>query len=396
MARAISLLLSVALSQPQNPAGLAVFRAFRNVDSGLKHFALLQRTDVTGELDLIVAIGSPKDRLVDQASWTWWSEDRKIGLFLQEKARPERVYSLGAKSGFPDCAARIERVTATDSVISCEGEKSARYPNQKWVYDVRGKSLVRQFSYQPFATRRVFSNGDETVFIASDGRRQVAIGFQPARDPEFRVVSAAESLKWLSQEPAGPQPAESEKPFADHIRSHPLPQSTYDQFAAARPLRVKDGYTREAVTIEEKIGPTKLEGDKLWFGKTFSDGEGITGIGGFGYFSTSDEKYHMFAPPELAEWSVAAIDVGPDRIWMALVDNGEWGGSSGGLLRYDRQSGAVRRFECPDTGFEFVRTGDTLLEAADYAVAVIEDDRVQRYFIDQTTDGTLRVAPAIR
>jgi hypothetical protein len=159
---------------------------------------------------------------------------------------------------------------------------------------------------------------------------------------------------------------------------------------------VKNGYVREAVTIEEKIGPTKLEDDKLWFGKTFYDGEGVTGIGGFGYFSTKDEKYHLFAPPELADWSVSAIDVEPDRIWMALVDNGEWGGSSGGLLRYDRQSGAVRRFECPDIGFELVRAGGTLLEAADYAVAVLEDDRVKRYFIDHTSDGKLRVAPAIR
>jgi hypothetical protein len=185
MASAILLLLSVTLLQAATPADLAVFRAFRNSDSGLKHFALLQRTDVTVELDLIVAIGSPKDRLVDQAPWTWWSEDRKIGLFLQAKARPERVYSLGAKSGFSDCAAHIERVTATNSVISCQGEKSMRYPNQKWVYDVRAKSLVRQFSYQPFGTRRVFSNGDETIFVVSNGQRQAAIGFKPAMTRNF-------------------------------------------------------------------------------------------------------------------------------------------------------------------------------------------------------------------
>jgi len=394
MARAIPLLLSIALLPAANTVDSAVFGAFQKADSGLKHFALLQRTAVTGELDLVIAIGSPKERLADRSQWIWWSEDRKIGLFLQEKTRPGRVYLLGTQSGFSDCAARVERVTATDAVISCEGEKSERYRNRKWAYDVRSKSLVGQFSYQPFGMHRVFSNVDETVFVASDGQRQVAIGFKPARDPEFRVLSAAESLKWLKQEPVRSETAEIEKRFGDQIRSHPLPQSTYDQFAAARPRTVENGYVREGTTIEEKIGPTKLENDKLWFGKTFYDGEGTTGIGGFGYFSASDGKYHLFAPSELAEWSVSAMDVEPAAVWLALVHNGEWGGSSGGLLRYDRQSAAISRFECPDIGFEFVRAGAGLLAATGYSVAVIESDRVTRYFVDRTTGGKLRLAPA--
>jgi len=157
---------------------------------------------------------------------------------------------------------------------------------------------------------------------------------------------------------------------------------------------VKDGYVREGVTIEEKIGPTKLENDKLWFGKTFYDGEGTTGIGGFGYFSASDSKYHLFAPSELAEWSVSAMDLTPAEVWMALVHNGEWGGSSGGFLRYDRQSAAISRFEGPDIGFEFVRAGASLLAATGYSVAVIESDRVTRYFVDRTTGGKLRLVPA--
>ena len=127
----------------------------------------------------------------------WWNEQQKIGLFLQEKMRPGRVYSLGFKTGLPDCAARVERATATDAVISCQGEKSERYPNQKWVYDVKAKSLVAQFAYQPFATGRVFPNGAGAVFVASDAQRLVAIAFEAGRDPELRILTAAESAKWL-------------------------------------------------------------------------------------------------------------------------------------------------------------------------------------------------------
>src|SRR5258708_33227541 len=80
-----------------------VFSAFIQVASGLSHFVQLQRTSVTEEFDLIIAMGGPK-AFPAEAPWIWWTEDRKVGLFLQEKNRPERVYLLGTKSGFPDCA----------------------------------------------------------------------------------------------------------------------------------------------------------------------------------------------------------------------------------------------------------------------------------------------------
>ena len=63
----------------------------------------------------------------------------------------------------------------------------------------------------------------------------------------------------------------------------------------------------------------------------------------------------MFAPPEIADWSVSAIQVAPDAVWMALVTNGEYGRSSGGLLRYDRQSVAVLRIEFTDVVASLIR-----------------------------------------
>jgi hypothetical protein len=119
------------LAQTAGPADSAVFTAFQHADARLGHFAALHRTGVTEQLDLVISIGSANTFPPETNSWVWWGEDRKIGLFLQEKARPDRVYFLDMKVGFPDCAARIERSTDTDTVISCKGEKSERYPNQK-------------------------------------------------------------------------------------------------------------------------------------------------------------------------------------------------------------------------------------------------------------------------
>lgn len=401
----IALSLWAAFLQAASPPDSAVFGAFKQEDTGLAHFALLQRTGVTEDRELVIAIGSPKALSLHQASGTWWSEERKIGLFLQEKAHSERVYSLGMKSGFPDCAARIERVTVTDSVISCQGEKSWRYPNQKWVYDARAKSLLRQFSYAAFAMYRGFPNADGAVFVGSDRQRLVAVEYRTDREPAFRVLSEATARPWTDRVHVlvGTEGIQARRVIDIEADKTPLPaaipalpRTTYDQFAAARPRRVKDGYVRGATDIHDSIGPWQQEEGRIWFGKSFYDGEGSTGVGGFGYFARNEGRLNMFEPPEIADWSVSAIDVGPDAVWMALVRNGEYGGSSGGLLRYDRQTGAVRRFGLPDIGVRLIGAGGKIVAATDFGLAVVEGDQVRRYFVDYTTDGRLRVAPATR
>ena len=70
-----------------------VFSAFRQADASVSHFVQLQRTSVTEELDLVIAMGSAK-AFPAERRWIVWSEDRQIGLFLQEKTRPVRVYLL--------------------------------------------------------------------------------------------------------------------------------------------------------------------------------------------------------------------------------------------------------------------------------------------------------------
>lgn len=132
-------------------------------------------------------------------------------------------------------------------------------------------------------------------------------------------------------------------------RVYPPPQPTYDQFAAARPQRVQDGYDHAEAKIEEAIGPWQVEDGWLWFGKAFYDGEGYTGVGGFGFFDTRDRRYHLFAPREILDWSVSAIWVDEAAIWLGLVHHGEWGETAGGLLRWDRSAQKAKRIPFEDT-----------------------------------------------
>jgi hypothetical protein len=296
--------------------------------------------------------------------------------------------------------------------------------NQKFVYDIRSKALVSHFAYQPFAVERVFNFSGHTVFLENDKAKLVAVEFRPGESPEFRILAKDEAAPWLTrvetykgsigpeQEeilhvvPDDPEPirfGESDALTFDHgsiVASHdkkyPLPQSTYDGFAKVRPGRVADGYVRENVTIDETIGPVQLEGDKLWFGKTFSDEEGDSGVGGFGYFDAKDRQYHLFIPPEVADFAISAILVEPDTVWMSILHYGEYGGCPAGVLRYDRKTHTVHKYDLPDFVSGLVASGNRVLAATSSGVAVVDGDEATRYFVDRTTDGRLRIAQATR
>ena len=399
----IALSLGALPAQAAVSVDSAVFLAFRHADPGPDHFSIVQRTAVSEQFDLVVAMGSPKPLPFDRFPWTMWGEQRRIGLFLQEKSNPDRVYLIGIKSGFQDCAARLERVTATDTVISCQGEKSERLPNQKWVYDLRSKGVVKQFEYQPVPMVRGFPDPAGPVFIGSDRLKLVAMQYAPDRDPPFRVLTDAEAKPWIALVPANMGWEGMDRHPVLYIENEKTPvppaqltlhRTSYEHFAAARPQRVKDGYKKEGITLEDKLGPWQRDGDHIWFAKNFYDGEGTTGVGGFGYFDTGEGKLHLFEPPDIVNWSVSAMSVGPEAVWLALVDNGEYGGMPGGLLRYDRQTEVVRKIALPDIAGTLIPAGDKILAATDFGMAVISGDHVNRYFVDVTTDGRLRIAHA--
>jgi hypothetical protein len=401
------------------PPDQSVFNVIRHSDPILVNERTLYRNVVAPGLDLVITMGSPALWASNSAYQGFsWNENQKLGVVLQEKARPGRVYLLALAAGFPDCEARIERATSTDTVISCMGEKSYQGMSQKFVYNIQAKALVSHFAYQPFAMERVFNVSGRTVFVGSDlmnvGTEQmerVAVEFRQGGSPEFRILDKGEAAPWLVRVgiallPDDPLPIRfgaGDTFIFDHGsivdsrgRKYPLPQSTYDDFAKARPARVADNYVREGTIIDETIGPVQLEGDKLWFGKTFYDGEGNSGVGGFGYFDANDRQFHLFLSPEVVDYSTSAILVEPDSVWMGILHSGEWGGSPAGVLRYDLNTHAVHKYDVPDAVNGLIRSGDRLLASTRSGIAIIRGDETTRYFVDRTTDHRLRLTQATR
>jgi hypothetical protein len=116
-----------------------------------------------------------------------------------------------------------------------------------------------------------------------------------------------------------------------------LPQTPYREFIAARRRELNPDFE---FTIDEEIGPVQIEGELLWFGKTFYDGEGTSGVGGVGYFSPADGRFHTFTAPEIAGRSVSAILVQRNGVLLALHSRGEYGDAPGGILHFDKRTRA--------------------------------------------------------
>ena len=66
------------------------------------------------------------------------------------------------------------------------------------------------------------------------------------------------------------------------------------------------------------------------------------------------------------------------------------------MLRNDRKTQAIRKYELPDAVYGLTVSGNRTLAPTSSGIAVIDGDNVSRYFIDRTTDGRLKIAEAIR
>jgi hypothetical protein len=166
-----------------------------------------------------------------------------------------------------------------------------------------------------------------------------------------------------------------------------IPQTSFEEFAAARPERVKHGYGRDAASLLDQIGPYQLEGSRLWFGKLFYDGEGLTGVGGLGYFDLLEKQFTMFTPPEIVDWSASEILVEDEAVWVALVRHPEGATYSGGLLRFDRATERAEVFPIPDTIFELESTERGILAGTSNGLYIVRPERTVRISIEPDVTG---------
>ena len=176
----------------------------------------------------------------------------------------------------------------------------------------------------------------------------------------------------------------TEKLSGNRTKFYPLPQSTAAKYIRLRPedLRIKP-FTPDRYERQEVIGPSQIDDDKIWFGNRYYDGEGMSGVGAFGYFDTASRSYTLYSPLEIARYEVSAMLVQPDKVWLALDSFIEdISTAPGGLIRWDRATQQVHRY-----ALEFVVTrisseGGSLFLKTDAGHALLREGKLQRFLND--------------
>jgi hypothetical protein len=209
------------------------------------------------------------------------------------------------------------------------------------------------------------------------------------KDTSFEQIADAEIQRVLgvSRDFARELKAEfMPEPVPDDLISENLPQSTYAEFARARPKRVQDGYGPNS-EIQERIEGFQTVGGRVWIGKGFYDGEGLTGVGGIGYFDRSTKKFTFLRIPEVVDWSTAGLLVEGDTLWAALVRHPEGATVSGGLIRHDLNSGRTQKFEVDDVIYQISRRQDGLYLTTGNGVYVLRNSKFMRYRVEPDMNG---------
>lgn len=94
------------------------------------------------------------------------------------------------------------------------------------------------------------------------------------------------------------------------------------------------------IPITQEIGACHRSGDVIWFGISFYEGEGVTGVGGVGRYDLQTKQIEIRRPVKLRGVSANHIFVDGSRLWIGTTGRGECVGqpATERLVVYDWES----------------------------------------------------------
>ena len=403
----------------------AVIPMFRAANPAISHYGILWRSAVRDGQDLVAALGSPSAFSDDDDPYHddfLFGENIWLVVFLQSRDRPaETVQVATITGGGTDDEIGVERVNAEEAVFLRTPVE--RLPlTMKLFFDAGSGKLVKQITYDSFYVSPIRWDKGVPFFIGCDFRRIVAIrpgataanfevaGGEEARrilagvpkhiDPwgpgPFRTLRFGPNLRYAAIQKAGWENRRSiVRRTTSGVKDVPLPAVTPAEYARLRPDMVKGGLW-DSGGIRGDAGPVQLAEGRLWFGKTFTDAADDTGVGGFGYFDPVTARFRIFSPPEVRAWSVSAMLVERDAVWLALMLDGEYGLRGGGVLRWDRRTQAVIKYPLEPFSWAMARYGGKVMLATRDGIAAIDGGEIREYFVDVDLRGGLRVVEKSR
>jgi hypothetical protein len=320
---------------------------------------------VIAETPLVVAVTGPQ-----QPNQHLWSEGELLGVFAHRGSGIVPIAVVPNQDETTDV--RIADQTA-GSISLALGRGAAL----KMFFDPKTYFPKRIVRFAPVQVTRIGVVAGVLTLTGTDGKQ------------DFTAKETNGTWR-ISTAPATP-PAPARK-VENEAQVTAMPQSMPWEFEKARPQFSKQG---TGWRINEEIGPFQRAGTRLWVGKTFYDGERLSGVGDIGYYDLPTQKWEFLHVPEMADWSTSALLVEPDTIWVGRVSHGEDTNRPGGLLKYDRATHRASVIPLPDTIEKIVRVGKRLYCGTSAGFAIVDLDRAKRYEFTPQIDGSYAITPVM-
>jgi len=276
-------------------------------------------------------------------------------VVLEERANRSRSWDLETIRATPHNH-EVVRANSGSVVLRRSSDYGFNEGYIKLFFDPASKKVTRRVEFTDTGLLQIADNEiQRTLGVTAEFARQLKTPFEP-------------------------------KPLPADLIAATLPQSTYADFARLRPARVKDGYGPGS-KIREMIEAYQVAGNLIWFGKSFYDGEGITGVGAIGSFDRTTKRFAFLQIPEVVDWSVSNLLIEGDTIWAGLVRHPEGADRSGGLLRRDNKSGRSQKYAVDDVIFRIERWRGGLYLTTSNGIYVLTGERITRHRVEPDING---------
>lgn len=236
--------------------------------------------------------------------------------------------------------------------------------------------------------RRLILTSDNKEYVLSEGRWRAHSTEDRRRFPDYPPETAVQSTLHYYDPFSGIEEftiSSSKKEACIFQRRSgdkkrfSLAMPSYRLFSMLRPKRAGDGYTEAILCIRDTAGPVLERDNKIWFGLRFPDGEGFTGVGGFGIFDTVTGSILMHYPREMSDWSASAMLLEDEHLWIGLIRYPEGMPYGGGLLRYDTKSGEIRKYSIAETINFIHKVGDAIFIGTGNGISILSNDRMAEF-----------------
>ncbi len=166
---------------------------------------------------------------------------------------------------------------------------------------------------------------------------------------------------------------------------------SFEEFQRRRPDL---GPVWDHIEIEQRVGPCIREGDVVWFGIVFYQGEGFSGAGGVGRYDKKTKRLEVHRIAELNDVSVFQIAKLGDELFLGTTHEYECVGHppGAGLLRHRWNENETRRElrVCGLVPSDLLVRGDEIWVATDLGLSRIRGEVVDNFVPDLADDRLMR------